>query len=156
MELQGFFIFRGFRFPIFYGLLAVSILLLFSCNDGISPVSPVPDVLVREEVNLNSIGAQPLRQRDGNFIYISGGIKGIIVYRKRQDEFLAFERKSPFNLEEDCGILKVPSSQFYMEDTCHQCTFNWEGQPLSGPCRSIAKQYRVQYSNAYTLLITNP
>jgi nitrite reductase/ring-hydroxylating ferredoxin subunit len=144
------------RFLIFSSFWLGCMCMLYACKDGISPVSPVPDVLVREEVNLNSVAAQPLRQRDGNYIFISGGIHGIIVYRKRQDEFLAFERKSPHNLDEDCGVLQVPSSQFYMEDTCHQCTFNWEGQPLSGPCRSIAKQYRVQFSNSYTLLITNP
>lgn len=129
--------------------------LMFSCSNEISPISPVPDVIVREEVSLNSVAAQPLKVKDGNFILISGGISGIIVYRKTADVYLAFERKSPYKMEDACGVITVPSSQFYMEDTCHQCTFNWEGRPTGGPCQSVLKQYKVQYTNAYTLLITN-
>ncbi len=129
---------------------------LVSCSNEISSVSPVPDVNVREEVSLNSIAAQPLKVRDGNFILITGGINGIIVYRKTADIYLAFERKSPYKMEDACGVITVPSSQFYMEDTCHKCTFNWEGRPTGGPCQSVLKQYTVQYTNAYTLLITNP
>ena len=137
-------------------LLFLLFLSLAACNDTITPVSPVPDVIVREEVNLNSILAQPLKIRDGNSIYISGGIKGIIVYRKTQDIFLAYERQSPYKMEDTCGIINVPSSQFYMEDTCHGCTFSWEGRPLSGPCRDVLKSYSVSYLNSNTLLITNP
>lgn len=130
--------------------------LLLGCSDSVSPISPIPDVLVREEVNLNSVVAQPLKIRDGNYIYIAGGIRGIIVYRKSSDVYQAFERRSPCNLEDSCGIITVPSSQFYMEDTCNACTFKWDGTPLSGQNRSILKQYNVQFTNAYTLLITNP
>jgi hypothetical protein len=126
------------------------------CAKEISSVSPVPDVNVREEVNLNSVISQPLKIRDGNYIYIPGGIKGIVVYRKTQDVFLAFERQSPYQMDNPCGIITVPSSQFYMEDTCHKCTFSWDGRPMGGPCRDILKQYTVQYMNANTLLITNP
>ena len=129
---------------------------LCSCSNEISSVSPVPDVNVREEVSLNSVAAQPLKVRDGNYILISGGINGIIVYRKTADVYLAFERKSPYKMEDPCGVITVPSSQFYLEDTCHKCTFNWEGRPTGGPCQSVLKQYTVQYTNAYTLLITNP
>lgn len=113
-------------------------------------------MIVREEVNLNSVAAQPLKLRDGNSIYTTGGIRGIIVYRKTQDVYLAFERKSPYNYSDTCGRIDVPSSQFYMEDTCHKCTFNWEGRPIGGPCRDIMKQYTIQYLNSNTLLITNP
>jgi hypothetical protein len=132
------------------------ITFLLSCSNEISSVSPVPDVNVREEVSLNSVAAQPLKVRDGNFILIPGGISGIIVYRKTADVYLAFERKSPYKMDDPCGVITVPSSQFYLEDTCHKCTFNWEGRPTGGPCQSVLKQYTVQYTNAYTLLITNP
>jgi hypothetical protein len=139
-----------------WGWIGLLPLLFFGCGDNVSPISPIPDVLVREEVNLNSVTSQALKIRDGNFIYIPGGIRGIIVYRKSSDIYLAFERKSPYNMEDTCGIITVPSSQFFMEDTCNKCTFKWDGTPLSGPNRSILKQYNVQFTNAYTLLITNP
>ena len=131
-------------------------LLSFSCKEEISPVSPSPDVVVQEQLNLNSVLSQELKIGDGRFIYISGGINGIVVYRKSADIYLAFERKSPYKMEDSCGIITVPSSRFYMEDTCHKCTFGWDGRPQSGPCRDILKQYKVQFISSNTLSITNP
>ena len=130
--------------------------LISSCGDEISPVSPIADVVVQEQVNLNSVAAQELKIGDGRFVYILGGIKGIVLYRKSSDIYLAFERKSPYKQEDTCGIITVPSSRFYMEDTCHKCTFGWDGRPQSGPCRNILKQYKVQFINSNTLSITNP
>lgn len=134
--------------PVLLGLLA--------CGDEISPVSPVADVLVREELNLNSVEAQPLKFREGSAITIRGGIRGIIVYRQSGDQYRAFERFSPYRMQDSCGALVVPSHLFYIEDTCHACRFDWEGRPIAGPCRDILKPYRVQFLNAFTLLITNP
>jgi hypothetical protein len=139
--------------------LALIGLLLFAfsrCKEEISPLSPIPDVVVQEQVNLNSVSTQELKLGDGRFIYLSGGIRGIILYRKSPDIFLAFERKSPYRMEDTCGIITVPSSRFYMEDTCHKCTFGWDGRPQSGPCRDILKQYKVQFTSSNTLSITNP
>jgi hypothetical protein len=127
-----------------------------SCREEVSPVSPIPDVVVQEQVSLNSVISQELMLGDGRFIYINGGIKGIILYRKSSESYLAFERLSPYRMEDSCGILTVPVSRFFMEDTCHKCTFGWDGRPLSGPCREILKQYRVQFTSSNTLSITNP
>ena len=139
-------------------LVFISLILLpyFGCKEEISPVSPIPDVVVQEQVNLNSVSSQELKLGDGRFIYLGGGISGIILYRKSTDLYLAFERKSPYRMEDTCGRITVPSSRFYMEDTCHQCTFGWDGRPQSGPCRDILKQYKVQFISSNTLSITNP
>ena len=147
----------GRMFRIKKLVLTGILLLSFSaCKEDISPVSPIPDVAVQEQVNLNSVSAQELTLGDGRFIYVNGGIRGIIIYRKSADIYLAFERKSPYRMEDTCGIITVPPSRFYMEDTCHKCTFGWEGRPQSGPCRDILKQYKVQFIGNNTLSITNP
>ena len=130
--------------------------LSLACSKDSNSVSPIPDTNVREQVNLNTAEALPLKARDGNFIYISGGYKGIIVYRKSVDSYLAFERKSPYLQADACGIISVNSSQLFLEDTCHHCTFNWDGRPTGGPCRDIMKSYNVQFINTFTILITNP
>ena len=129
---------------------------LTSCQDPQGLISPVPDVNVREQLNLNSIEALPLKVRDGNYIYIAGGIKGIIVYRRSTDNYVAFERQSPHLMNDTCGKITVQSTQLYMEDLCHGCTFNWEGRPVGGPCTAILKTYNVEFLNSFTLLITNP
>jgi hypothetical protein len=141
----------NYRVFFWFGLI-----LAFSCSKDTNLISPIPDVIVREQLNLNSAEALPLKSRDGTFVYIKGGLKGIVVYRRSQDNFLAFERKSPYRLEDSCGIISGHSSYLYMIDSCHNCTFDWQGQPTGGPCKDIMKQYQVQYLNNFTLLITNP
>ena len=141
----------NYRVFFWFGLI-----LAFSCSKDTNLISPIPDVIVREQLNLNSSEALPLKSRDGTFVYIKGGLKGIVVYRRSQDNFLAFERKSPYRLEDSCGIISGHSSYLYMIDSCHNCTFDWQGQPTGGPCKDIMKQYQVQYLNNFTLLITNP
>ena len=142
-----------FNYRVFFWF---GLILAFSCSKDTNLISPIPDVIVREQLNLNSSEALPLKSRDGTFVYIKGGLKGIIVYRRSQDNFLAFERKSPYRLEDSCGIISGHSSYLYMIDSCHNCTFDWQGQPTGGPCKDIMKQYQVQYLNNFTLLITNP
>jgi hypothetical protein len=141
----------NYRVFFWFGLI-----LALACSKDTNLISPIPDVIVREQLNLNSAEALPLKSRDGTFVYIKGGLKGIIVYRRSQDNFLAFERKSPYRLEDSCGIISGHSSYLYMIDSCHNCTFDWQGQPTGGPCKDIMKQYQVQYLNNFTLLITNP
>lgn len=138
------------------GLAVWIIFLTLSCSDENNPISPIADINVREQLNLNTAEALPLKSRDGNFIYIKGGYKGIIVYRKSQDNYVAYERKSPYLQSDTCGIITVHSSQLFLEDQCHGCTFNWDGRPTAGPCRDIMKAYNVQFLNTFTLLITNP
>ena len=141
----------NYRVFFWFGLI-----LALACSKDTNLISPIPDVIVREQLNLNSAEALPLKSRDGTFVYIKGGLKGIIVYRRSQDNFLAFERKSPYRLEDSCGIISGHNSYLYMIDSCHNCTFDWQGQPTGGPCKDIMKQYQVQYLNNFTLLITNP
>lgn len=142
---------REFAISIF-----IYFLLISSCSDQPSLISPIPDVIVNEQLNLNSAEAIPLKLRDGTAIAIKGGIKGIIVYRRSQDNYVAFERKSPYKMEDSCGIIKIHSSLLFMLDSCHNCTFNWEGRPTGGPCRDVMKTYSVQFINNFTLSITNP
>ncbi|HRH34830.1 MAG TPA: hypothetical protein PKY12_07210, partial [Catalimonadaceae bacterium] len=134
----------------------IFLVFILSCTDQPSLISPIPDVIVNEQLNLNSAEAIPLKVRDGTAIAIKGGIKGIIIYRRSQDNYVAFERKSPYKLEDSCGIINVHSSLLYMLDSCHNCTFNWEGRPIGGPCRDVMKTYSVQFINNFTLSITNP
>ena len=142
----------SFAHGCFWGLF---FLIICSCSKEVNNISPVPDVIVREQLNLNSIEAQPLKFRDGTSVYIKGGIKGIIIYRRTEGNFLAFERQSPFNMTDSCGRISVHSSNLYMLDSCHNCTFDWQGNPTGGPCRDILKQYQVQYLNNFTISISN-
>jgi len=125
----------------------------FSCKDEV-PQQVIPDKFIRIELNLNSVEALPLKQQDQSFIYLNGGWRGIIVYRKAANDYLAFERLSPYNLQDSCQIIVDPSG-FFMRDTCSKSTFDFRGQPNGGPARANMRQYGTSFMNSYTLLITN-
>ena len=96
-------------------LVLLAIILIISCDGNVN-VSPVPDVPVNVEVNLNDIDNVALKQL-GGYIYISGGVRGLIVYRKSQNEYKAYDRNCTFEPEKTCAVVSFHSSGFYIEDT---------------------------------------
>ncbi len=126
---------------------------LLSCKDEV-PQQVIADKFVRVELNLNSVEALPLKQSDMSFIYIQGGWKGIIVYRQASNDYRAFERLSPHNINDSCQIL-VDNSGFFMRDTCSKSTFDFTGMPTGGPARGAMRRYGTSFLNSFTLLITN-
>ena len=54
----------------------------------------------------------------GGWIYVSGGVKGIIVYRKSISEFMAFDRNCTYNSNDPCAVVYVDSSNIIATDTC--------------------------------------
>ncbi len=115
----------------------------FSCNyeqPGI-PVVPV-DI----ELNLNDPQYFELKS-SGNFVYITGGVNGIIVYRKSSDEFCAYERTCPH--DPDCGRVTVDADVFFAQDTvCCNSKFSLDvdGAVVSGDSKFPLRMYSVSYS----------
>jgi len=126
---------------------------LLGCKDEV-PLQVIPDKFVRVELNLNSVEALPLKQNDNSFIYMNGGWKGIIVYRQAANDYRAFERLSPHNINDSCQIV-VDDSGFFMRDTCSNSTFDFTGMPTGGPARASMRRYGASFLNSFTLLITN-
>jgi nitrite reductase/ring-hydroxylating ferredoxin subunit len=60
-------------------------------------------------VSLNAIGGS---------VNVTGGSKGIILYRKSIDEFAAYDRHCPYLPENTCSLLKISSSGTTAIDTC--------------------------------------
>ena len=50
--------------------------------------------------------------------YVLGGSRGILVYRKSQDEFKAFDRHCPYSPEDDCARVEVDSTNITAIDPC--------------------------------------
>ncbi len=133
---------RGYAIVI--GLLATA------CRQENQFLDPLPFVFVNEQVFVNELRAQPLTL-PGGFIYINGGLKGIIVYRRGQGDFVAVERQSP--VVPGCQV-KADASRLFLRDTCSNSQFTFEGQVSSGPASANLRQYRVNYDGT-RILITN-
>ena len=74
-----------------------------------------------EKVDIYIYPSQPLYNNlnnIGGWVYVSGGYKGIIVYRKDQTTFNAYERACTFDPEESCSIIKVSADNLTCVDSC--------------------------------------
>jgi nitrite reductase/ring-hydroxylating ferredoxin subunit len=133
----------------------VLILLLFSnCEPDLSddqiPYVQFPDVII----NLN-LPAYTSLKFDGGYAYVSGGVRGIILYRKNISTYIAYERNSSYHPFEACATVDVHSSGLYMLDTCSNSTFDFNtGNPTGGPAISPLRRYVVQL-NSFELTITD-
>jgi len=129
----------------------VSFLLLagvcsFGTGCGGSDMSddPVPYVPFDEVViNLNLPAYTSIRT-DGGYVYLDGGVRGLIVYRQNATTYIAFERNCSFHPNEACATVEMHVSTLYMLDACCSSTFNLPaGEPTSGPAWRPLIQYRT-------------
>lgn len=129
--------FMSINKSLFYPLLLV---ILLGCGREKHVI--LPDVFVDIRLNLTTQEALPLRY-DGRAIYLEGGVKGIIVYRKNQDTYFAFERNCTFEPTKECARVDIDPSMFFMIDSCCGSQFDFEGNILGGPAPVPLKRYQT-------------
>ncbi len=135
--------------------LVISIVLLSaSCNkNGTNPVPNIPfditiDINLPSYSNLSGVGG---------WTYVNGGSRGIIVYRRAIDEFVAFDRHSPADPEGTCFLPLFPDNDNFLQlkDTCNNATFSlYDGSPISNSQFGL-RQYRTVFNGTDLLRIYN-
>jgi hypothetical protein len=117
---------------------------LFSCSKNDSSVIPyVPvNILIYASdpsfTNLNPIGG---------WIYLQGGSRGILIFRKSSDEFLAYDRHCTYQPENSCAKIMVdPNNNFLAIDTCCKSKFYlMDGSVNQGPATIPLKKYNTSF-----------
>lgn len=131
---------------------AILLLIIVSCSqdlvDDPIPFQPFSDIVINlslpEYVNLST---------DGGYVYMnSGGVRGIILYRKTSSTYLAFERNCSFQPNDACAT--VDALALFMQDACCGSTFNYNGDPTGGLAWRPLQQYKTSLSGN-TLTITD-
>ena len=133
------------------------ILVIFSfCK---KKTTAVVDNIPYQTVNINIYPNDPLNfkiQAVGGWIYIAGGVNGIVVYRQTMtgsSDFIAIERTSTY-LPNDAGAkVKVLSDNFTLKDTVSGS--KWQinnGAVMTGPASLALKQYQAIYDNGTGVL----
>lgn len=140
---------RGIILKILFMIAGV---VMTACHEDVY-VDQIPIVFVDETLNLNNFENTPLKNI-GGYVYIEGGVRGIIVYRQSQDRFLAFERNCPFQPMDPCARVEVDESTLFMIDPCCSSTFDFDGYPTGGPAEFQLRQYRTFLDQNF-LLITS-
>ena len=137
-----------------FGLGVLSVLLFFSCvKNSNHPVPSIPfDMTI--DINLPSYNALI---GVGSYAYVNGGSKGIILYRRSIDEFVAFDRHSPMDPQGTCAWPLYPSIDNFLllKDTCSGATFSlYDGSPVSGSEFGL-RQYQTLFNGSNLVRIYN-
>ncbi len=128
---------------------------LVSCskkNDTQQPV--IPYVMVNFFIMPNTTQFIELNHI-GGYVPVTGGYRGIIIYRKSENEFMAFDRACAYDPTADSAQVRVDVSGITCY--CPKCKSKYillDGSPYEGPTQWPLKQYRTNYDGTY-LYITN-
>ncbi len=127
------------------------VLIITGCRDRRNTLVPYVPVNITIDIGLPSFF--PLTVPSG-WVYITGGSRGIIIYRKTESEFVAIERHSTFEVEKQCAVA-VLSDGIILDDPCSDS--QWlimDGSIVNGPTSAPLQLYHASYNPPY-LTITN-
>ncbi len=125
-----------------------------SCRKNNS--NPVPSIPFDMTIDINLPSYSALIGV-GGWTYVAGGSKGIIVYRRAIDEFVAFDRHSPADPEGSCPQPLIPDTNNFLQlnDSCSGAKFSlYDGSPISGSDYGL-RQYQTVYNGSNLLRIYN-
>ena len=134
---------RNKLYSLTVGLSVLMTILFFACkkeNDNGVPIVPVDIYIYTSNpsfINLNAVGG---------WVYITGGARGILVYRKSISEFMAYDRNCTYNSNDPCAIVYVDSSNIIATDTCCNSMFSMgDGTVLQAPAGLPLKTYYTTF-----------
>jgi nitrite reductase/ring-hydroxylating ferredoxin subunit len=134
---------------------ALLVLLFFSCKKNND--TQVPNVSVDFNVYLNEPSNSALNSV-GNWVYISGqGVKGIIIYHRSIDEFVAYDRACPHDYYSKSASVSVDASNVFAVDSVYcGSKFNLlDGSVENGPATRPLKQYATDYDGTSIVHVHN-
>jgi len=139
---------------IFAKILFFSLFMLVSIKCK-TPENKIPYLYVDFTINLDEPEFYELNAI-GNYIYVTGGVSGIIIYRDSRDVFIAYERACPYDPE--CGRVYVIPDEYKMRDSCCGSEFSLtlDGAVLKGPTELPLREYKTYfYQNSNELRVVN-
>ena len=132
---------------IIFPLVLTILLVVVSC-DKQTPHETIPNVAVDIYIDVNSTLYVQLNTI-GGWLYLTGGYKGILVYRVSDEEFVAYDRTCPYDpyvtesrLEMDMGNLIV------IDTVCKSKFVILDGSIIEGPATVPMKRYRTTYDGS--------
>ena len=140
---------------LLWALLFGVVLFSEGCKSDI-PENTIPFVAVYEELNLNDLRYQNLKLSNG-YIYLDDlGYRGVVVLSDGSGNYTAFDRACPYHPQEECALVSVHSSGFYLVDDCCGSSFDVNsGLPTGGPAKSPLRPYSAFTSNNHYLIISS-
>ena len=135
-------------YKIFF-TLSIVVLITSGCkkDDAREFYSPVDAYVNITLVQYNNLAAP------GGWAYVNGGLKGIIVYRRGTDEFIAYDRNCTYNEDNSCGMATVKTDNVTIECSCDGSTYNiFDGSVTNGPATFPLKGYNTSFNSGNNTL----
>ena len=134
-------------------LLSLTFILL---SDGCRKKEDlVPNVYVNFTIFLSDPEFATL-QTIGNYVFVTGGVTGIVIYRYSQTEFTAFDRCCTYQPSERCAVLPDTTNSLFLKCPCCGSKFSLlDGSVQSGDAERALTQYSTTYDLNNMLQITN-
>ena len=127
-----------FSFSLFVFLFA-----LLSCNDEENNNVPLT------QVNINIVLDDPdyLKLKIiGGWEYVSGGSRGIIIYRLSENDFRAYDRHCTFQPSSTCALVSVDANNITASDDCCGSSFLLQdGSVSKPPATTSLKSYNTSF-----------
>ena len=139
-------------------ILLFGLLLLFSCKkDNINEELGIPYVNVDRYVLLNDPNSLSLNAVGGYLFLNDAGSRGIVIYHRSYEEYVAYDRHCTYNTTDACGKVALDSTTNVILN-CACCTSKFsliDVSVLNGPSIKPLLQYNAQLSGVGTLHIYN-
>lgn len=122
-----------------------SIFIFFSCSkDGLDRI---PEAYVNYRITIQEFN---IKNNNGLLLVdqkVGGGVAGLIIYRRADNAYVAFDRCSSVNPQARCAV--VPDDpNLTATDPCSGAKFLlFDGSPAKAPAKRSLKEYRVIISN---------
>jgi hypothetical protein len=134
--------------------LIVSLFLILGCRKNQN--NPIPNIPFDLLIDI-SLPAYNSLNGVGGWCYVNGGSRGIIVYRRALDEFVAFDRHSPEDMNVTCPEPLFPNPDNFLQllDSCNNASFSlYDGMPITNSVLSL-RQYATVFDGNNLLRIYN-
>ena len=124
-------------------LLIVPFLIQSKCD---TVQQDIPYVPVDFDINIDLPAYQPLAVPTGN-VLLTGGSKGIVIYRYNNDQFVAIDRHATYDIPEGCAV-EVSEDGLFLEDPCSDS--QWliiDGPVINGPATIPLHRYYTSWNS---------
>jgi nitrite reductase/ring-hydroxylating ferredoxin subunit len=127
-----------------YSLLPSLMLIVCSWLSCKKDNNAVPVVYTDVYLYTTDPAFAPLNATSG-YAYVAGGSKGILVFRKSQTEFMAYDRHCTYKVENGNIITVDASGLLAVDAACNSKFLITDGSPSQGPAINPLKRYQTAF-----------
>ena len=119
----------------------------FSCKKS---DESIPNVSVNIHISISDPNFVALNAV-GGWVYVTGGVKGIVIYCKAVNEYMAYERNCSYHPNESNAKVDVDASTnlFLNDASCGSKFLITDGSVQQGPASSPLKHYTTSFDGSY-------